>query len=80
MNKRPDEFTKAAVVLGVRNGAMSRADACKKYSLSAAELALWELAYDHEGIAGLRNKNLSARRRSDATERHWPHGAVRRAG
>ena len=71
MSKRLDEFTKAAVVLGVRNGAMSRADACKKYSLSAAELALWELAYDHEGIAGLRDRNLSARRHAGATDRYW---------
>jgi hypothetical protein len=74
MPKRFDEYTKAAVVLGVRRGAMNRADACKKYTLSVAELALWEVAYDQEGIVGLRNKNLSARRV------HRASGALRRTG
>ena len=80
MTKKPDEYTKAAVVLGVRSGAMSRADACKKYMISVAEFALWELAYDHEGIAGLRDRNLSAHRRSGATDKHWASGVMRRTG
>jgi transposase len=58
-----DQYTKAAVVLGVRDGLLSRQDACKKYSVSAGEFALWERAYRQEGITGLRDKNLSAFRR-----------------
>jgi hypothetical protein len=74
MTKKPDEYMKAAVVLGVRSGAMSPVDARKKYMISVAEFALWERAYDHEGIAGLRNRNLSARRAN------WASGALRRTG
>jgi hypothetical protein len=61
----PDHYMRAAVVLAVRNGAMSRTDACKNYAFSAAELRLWEVAYDDEGIDGLRGRALSARRRAD---------------
>jgi hypothetical protein len=63
-----DHYTRAAVVLAVRNGAMSRDDACKKYAFSGAELRLWEVAYEHDGIDGLRCRALSGRRRADLGE------------
>ena len=61
---RPDEYKKAAILLAVRCGAMSRADACKTYMLSDDEFSLWELAFNDEGIVGLRDRRLSARRRT----------------
>jgi len=60
---RPDEYKKAAILLAVRRGTMSRADVCKTYMLSSDEFSLWELAFDDEGIVGLRDRRLSARRR-----------------
>jgi hypothetical protein len=62
--KTTDQYTKAAIVLAVRSGAMSRADACKRYVFSAAELRLWEAAYEDEAVAGLRARALSGRRRA----------------
>ena len=44
---------KAAVVLAVRLGLVSIADACDRYTLSVDEFASWEAAYDGQGIAGL---------------------------
>src|SRR6266536_2502231 len=60
----PDEYTKAAILLGVRGGTMNRADVCRRYGLSRGEFSLWELAFDDEGIAGLRDRRLSAYRRA----------------
>ena len=60
----PDEYKKAAILLAVRGGAMSRVDACKTYMLSVDEFSLWALAFDDEGIVGLRDRRLSARRRT----------------
>lgn len=45
---------KANVVNAIRNGAMSRIEACSRYSLSDEELRLWERALDTVGIPGLR--------------------------
>jgi hypothetical protein len=64
MAQKLDEYTKAAILLGVRSGAMSRAVACKKYALSDDEVCLWELAFNEDGIVGLRDRRLSARRRA----------------
>lgn len=44
---------KATVVLAVRLGLVSLADACDRYTLSVDEFASWEAAYDGQGIAGL---------------------------
>jgi len=41
---------------------MGRADAYEKYMLSSDEFSLWELAFDAEGIIGLRDRRLAARR------------------
>jgi hypothetical protein len=78
MTKKPDEYTKAAVVLGVRSGAKSRADACKKYTLSVAEFALWELAYDHEGIPVYETETFRPIAVQRATDKHWASGVMRR--
>jgi Protein of unknown function (DUF1153) len=61
---RPDEYKKTAILLAVRGGVMSRVDACKTYMLSDDEFSLWELAFNDEGIVGLRDRRLSARRRT----------------
>jgi hypothetical protein len=58
-----DEYVRAAVVLAVRRGALRRGEARAKYMIADSELCLWEAAYDHEGISGLRNRRLSMRRR-----------------
>ena len=56
-----DHYTKAAIVLAVRHGVLSRSEACERYEgLSVAELRAWEMAYDDEGIVGLRTRVLSA--------------------
>jgi hypothetical protein len=44
---------KAAVVLAVRSGSISLADACDRYGLSVDEFTKWEAAFDDRGIAGL---------------------------
>ncbi len=60
----PDEYKKAAILLAVRGGTISQVDACEKYMLSRDEFSLWEVAFDNEGIIGLRDRRLSARRRA----------------
>jgi hypothetical protein len=44
---------KAAVVLGIRNGVITREQAYSWYSLSPEELATWEGAYDRGGYKAL---------------------------
>ena len=45
---------KAAVVIAVRDGVISRGTACDWYQLSSEELASWELAFKQFGTTGLR--------------------------
>jgi Protein of unknown function (DUF1153) len=45
---------KAAVVIAVREGAISRRKACDWYQLSTEELASWEVAFRQYGTIGLR--------------------------
>ena len=45
---------KAAVVVALRAGVISRAEACERYLLSEEELLGWEVALDKRGIPGLR--------------------------
>ena len=73
----PDEYTKAAILLAVRGGTMSRADVCRRYVLSSDEFSLWELAFDDEGIVGLRDRRLSARRRAAQSTNTPPAARVR---
>jgi hypothetical protein len=63
MLRKLDEYAKAAIVMAVRGGSHSRADACKRYMLAEHEFSLWERAFDEEGITGLRDRRLSLRRR-----------------
>lgn len=53
---------KTAVVLAVRSGALSRADAYDRYMLSEEELAFWEMAFEQDGIAGLQLGRASSAR------------------
>jgi hypothetical protein len=45
---------KAAVVIAVREGVISRGKACDWYQLSSEELASWEVAFKRSGATGLR--------------------------
>jgi hypothetical protein len=45
---------KAAVVIAVREGVISRGKACDWYQLSFEELASWEVAFKEFGTTGLR--------------------------
>jgi Protein of unknown function (DUF1153) len=45
---------KAAVVIAVRDGAISRGIAFERYRLSPEELASWEAAFEQSGTTGLR--------------------------
>ena len=64
MAQKLDEYTKAAILLAVRGGTMSRAVARERHALSDDEFRLWELAFAEDGMVGLRDRRLSARRRS----------------
>ena len=61
---------KAAVVIAVRGGIIARAEACERYALSEEELAAWEIAFQRNGIPGLRsgvrNSYASPAKRSPA--------------
>ena len=63
MARKLDEYAKAAIVISVRGGSVSRADACKRYVVAADEFSLWEQALDEEGITGLKDRRLNLRRR-----------------
>jgi hypothetical protein len=45
---------KAAIVMAIRDRAISRKHACERYRLSLEELASWEAAFEKHGTAGLR--------------------------
>jgi hypothetical protein len=53
--KRWSAGRKAAVVVALRAGVISRAEAFDRYLLSEEELAAWEMAFDKWGIPGLRS-------------------------
>ena len=46
---------KAAVVVVVRGGGLTREEAYERYRLSREELAAWEAAFARRGILGLRS-------------------------
>jgi transposase len=52
---------KAAVVLAVRQGVISRSEAQARYRLSEEELSGWEEAFDRDGLAGLQAKRRQRR-------------------
>lgn len=45
---------KAQVLDAIRDGVLSRAEACARYGISEAELRLWERAVACAGVPGLR--------------------------
>jgi len=45
---------KAEVVIAVRDGLISLADACVRYRLSVEEFASWQKAMERDGMDGLR--------------------------
>ncbi len=45
---------KAQVLDAIRDGVLSRAEACARYNISEAELRLWERAVACAGVPGLR--------------------------
>jgi hypothetical protein len=55
--KRWSSRRKAAVVVAIRGGVITREEACRRYMLSEEELAAWETAFDRSGIPGLRIAN-----------------------
>jgi hypothetical protein len=53
--KRWSPLRKAAVLIAIRNGSITRTEARTRYALSEEELAEWEVAFDRRGIHGLRS-------------------------
>ncbi len=49
---------KAAVVVAVTNGVLSREEACHRYQLSEEELLSWQRAFEAHGLPGLRSTRL----------------------
>ena len=45
---------KAQVVTAVRNGLLTRPEACDRYQLSGEEFKSWASLLDHHGVHGLR--------------------------
>jgi transposase len=64
MADKADEYTRAAILLSVRYGTIRRDAALQRYMVSEDEFALWELAFKEDGIVGLKDRRLSARRRA----------------
>jgi len=56
-------WAKAAVVVAVQSGTLTRSEAYDRYMLSEAELSRWEEAFGQDGIAGLQTKWLLQRSR-----------------
>ena len=60
--KRWSSRRKAAVLVAIRTGGLTREEACERYLISEEELALWEAAFDRSGVAGLRISSLRSYR------------------
>ena len=56
--KRWSSRRKAAVIVAIRTGILSRLEACQRYMLSDEELTDWEEAFDKRGIPGLLSASL----------------------
>jgi hypothetical protein len=59
--KRWSSRRKAAILVGVRTGVLTREEACQRYLLSEEEFASWEAAFDRAGIPGLRVQSYRRR-------------------
>ena len=60
--RRGEVVERAAVVLGIRKGLITREQAYEMYRLSAEELASWEAAFDRGGYQALALKARGAPR------------------
>jgi hypothetical protein len=60
-------WRKAAVVAGIREGAITASEAGDLYMLSCEELAAWDVAFDRDGLAGLQQKRC-----------RWPFSRTRK--
>jgi uncharacterized protein DUF1153 len=49
---------KAAVVIAVTTGALTREEACQRYQLSEEELLSWQRVFEAHGLPGLRSTRL----------------------
>ncbi|HEY1300678.1 MAG TPA: DUF1153 domain-containing protein [Stellaceae bacterium] len=49
---------KAAVVIAVAAGTMTREEACRRYLLTEEELLAWQRAFEAHGLPGLRSTRL----------------------
>jgi len=49
---------KAAVLVAVRRGLITRAEACRRYELSEEEFSSWQSSFETYGIDGLRVTSL----------------------
>jgi hypothetical protein len=49
---------KAAVVAALRQGVITREEACRRYELSEEELSSWQRSFDAYGVNGLRVTHL----------------------
>jgi hypothetical protein len=52
---------KAEVVLAVRGGLLRLTDACERYTISSEEFFNWDLAFEQQGVFGLRALSLPKR-------------------
>ena len=59
---------KAAVVAAVRQGVITREEACRRYELSEEKLSSWQQSFEAHGVNGLRVTHL-ALYRDDSSSR-----------
>ena len=59
---------KAAVVAAVRQGVITREEACRRYELSEEELSSWQRSFEAHGVNGLRVTHLQ-QYRDDSSSR-----------
>ena len=57
---------KAAVIAGLRAGAITTEQAYQRYALSEEELLGWQHAFEADGMSGLRATRLRGQRRQSA--------------
>ena len=62
--KRWTSRRKAAILIAVRAGILTREEACQRYLISQEELVRWEVAFARAGIPGLRVTTLQFYRRA----------------
>lgn len=54
---------KAAVLIAVSDGLLTREEACRRYQLSEEEFLSWQQAFDAEGVRGLYSKSPVRKKR-----------------